>query len=106
MGGRGGSGMSSAASTVNNLLAAGGQRWSKNGKDRIYLKNAMSRELDMSAPEAPFAMSRSIRNILSNIIDSAYYDVGSQTLVYNKTRYDWANMHVEKEFKKLKKKRL
>lgn len=111
MGGRGSSGGGGGSGgkqrTVNSLLKAGGKRWQKDGKDRIYLRNAISVSLTKEEADAAglwsAQLSRSMRNILSNAIDSAYYDVSSNALVYNKTRYSWANSHIENAFRKLKK---
>lgn len=88
---------------VSSLLAAGGRRWTKNGKDRIYLSHVIGLELDMSTDDAPCAfgctsMSRSVRNIICKIVDSAYYDVVNGKLVYAATSYSWANNHVENRF--------
>lgn len=88
---------------VASLLAAGGRRWTKNGKDRIYLARAIGTDLDMTTDDAPCAfgctsMSRSVRDIISRIVDSAYYDVVSGKLVYTATNYSWANNHVENRF--------
>lgn len=88
---------------ASNLLAAGGRRWTKNGKDRIYLSRAIGTDLDMTTDDAPCAfgctsMSRSVRNIISKIVDSAYYDVAAGKLVYTRTSYSWANNHVENRF--------
>lgn len=91
---------------VSSLLSAGGRRWTKNGKDRIYLSRAIGTDLDMTADDAPCAfgytgMSRSVRNIISKIVDSAYYDVVSGKLVYDRTSYSWANNHVENRFNEI-----
>ena len=91
---------------VSNLLAAGGRRWTKNGKDRIYLARAIGTDLDMTTEDAPCAfgctsMSRSVRNIISKIVDSAYYDVVAGELVYNRSTYSWANNHIENRFNKI-----
>ena len=88
---------------VSTLLAAGGRRWSKNGKDRIYLSRVIGTDLDMTTDDAPCAfgctsMSRSVCNIISKIVDSAYYDVVASKLVYSRTSYSWANNHVENRF--------
>lgn len=88
---------------VSILLTAGGRRWTKNGKDRIYLSRAIGTDLDMTTDDAPCAfgcasMSRSVRDIISKIVDSTYYDVVSGKLVYNRTSYSWANNHVENRF--------
>lgn len=88
---------------VSTLLAAGGKRWAKNGKDRIYLSNAIGTDLDMTTDDAPCAfgctsMSRSVRNIIGDIVKSAYYDVVAGKLVYTRTSYSWANNHVENRF--------
>lgn len=97
MGGRGSSGSNRGTSTVNNLLKAGGTRWQKNGNDRVYLKNAISREVDYSD------VSNRVRTELRNAVNSAYYDVRSGELVYNKTSYDsYANRQVESAFDRIK----
>lgn len=88
---------------VSNLLSAGGRRWTKNGKDRIYLSGAIGTDLDMTTDDAPCAfgctsMSRSVRNIIEKIVDGAYYDVVAGKLVYTRTSYSWANNHVENRF--------
>lgn len=88
---------------VATLLAAGGKRWTKNGKDRIYLSRAIGTDLDMTTDDAPCAfgctsMSRSVLHIISKIVDSAYYDVVAGELVYASTNYSWANNHVENRF--------
>lgn len=88
---------------VSTLLAAGGRRWAKNGKDRIYLSRAIGTDLDMTTEDAPCAfgstsMSRSVRDIIGKIVDSAYYDVAAGKLVYSRTSYSWANNHVENRF--------
>lgn len=88
---------------VSALLSAGGKRWVKNGKDRIYLSRSIGTDLDMTTDDAPCAfgcttMSRSVRNIISKIVDSAYYDVVAKKLVYSRTSYSWANNHVENRF--------
>lgn len=88
---------------VATLLAAGGKRWTKNGKDRVYLSRAIGTDLDMTTDDAPCAfgctsMSRSVRNIINKIVDSAYYDVVAGKLVYAATNYSWANNHVENRF--------
>lgn len=88
---------------ISNLLAAGGRRWTKNGHDRIYLSRAIGTDLDMTTDDAPCAfgctsMSRSVRNIIGKIVDSAYYDVVAGKLVYSRTSYSWANNHVETRF--------
>lgn len=102
MGGRGASsGGGAGSSPVKSLIAQGGKRWQKNGKDRIYLDKAMSRDLDMSAPDAPFSMSRAVEREVGKTVSSAYYDVNEKKLFYTKSRYDWANSHVEREFKRL-----
>lgn len=86
---------------VSTLLAAGGRRWTKNGKDRIYLSRAIGTDLDMSTEDAPYSLSRSVRNIISKIVDSAYYDVSAGKLVYTHSSYSWANNHVESRFLKI-----
>lgn len=88
---------------VATLLAAGGKRWTKNGKDRVYLSRAIGTDLDMTTDDAPCAfgctsMSRSVLNIINKIVDSAYYDVVAGKLVYASTNYSWANNHVENRF--------
>lgn len=88
---------------ISRLLAAGGKRWTKAGKDRIYLSRAIGTDLDMTTDDAPCAfgctsMSRSVRNIIVKIVDSAYYDVISGKLIYAATSYSWANNHVENCF--------
>lgn len=83
---------------VSNLLAAGGRRWTKNGHDRIYLSRAISMD---TAHVAYADMSRKVRNTISNMINSVYYDVVNSKLVYNKTPYDgwaWMNEHIENCF--------
>lgn len=84
---------------VSSLLAAGGKRWAKNGRDRIYLSRAISKDTKAAAYSD---MSRKVRNTFSAMIDSVYYDVISGKLVYSKTPYDgwaWMNEHIEESFK-------
>lgn len=83
---------------VSKLLAAGGKRWTKNGKDRIYLSRAIGTDLDMTTDDAPYTMSRSVRNIISKIVDGAYYDIVASKLVYASVQWSWANNHVENRF--------
>lgn len=83
---------------VSSLLAAGGKRWTKNGKDRIYLSRVISKDTKIAAYSE---MSRKVRSTISAMIDSAYYDVVSSKLVYSKTPYDgwaWMNEHIEESF--------
>lgn len=84
---------------VSKLLDAGGRRWTKNGHDRIYLSRAIS----LDTEHCIYAdMSRKVRNTISNMVNSVYYDVINSKLVYNKTPYDgwsWMNEHIESSFK-------
>lgn len=83
---------------MSKLLAAGGKRWSKNEKDRIYLSRAISNDTKAAAYSE---MSRKVRNTISDMINSAYYDVVNSKLVYNRTPYDgwaWMNEHIEESF--------
>lgn len=83
---------------VSNLIAAGGRRWTKAGHDRIYLSRAIGYDVD-GIPASD--MSRKVRNTISNIVNSAYYDVANSRLVYDKTPYDawsWMNNHIENRF--------
>lgn len=86
---------------ISKLLASGGRRWTKNGHDRIYLSRAIS----MDTEHVDYAdMSRKVRNTISNMINSVYYDVVNSKLVYNKTPYDgwaWMNEHIENSFKRI-----
>lgn len=78
---------------VSKLLAAGGKRWTKNGKDRIYL----SRIIGLPSCD----MSRKVRDTVSRMVNGAYYDVISSKLVYDRTPYTgWAfmNEHIESRF--------
>ena len=84
---------------VSVLLAAGGRRWTKNGKDRVYLSRAISKDTEAVSYAD---MSRKVRNTISDMINSVYYDVVNSKLVYNKTPYDgwsWMNEHIENSFK-------
>lgn len=88
---------------VSKLIAAGGKRWTKAGRDRIYLSRVIGTDLDMTTDDAPCAfgctsMSRSVRNIICKVVDSAYYDVVDCKLVYAATSYSWANNHIENRF--------
>lgn len=84
---------------VASLLSAGGRRWTKNGHDRIYLSHVISKDTEVSAYND---MSRKVRNTISDMINSVYYDVVNSKLVYKKTPYDswsWMNEHIENSFK-------
>lgn len=84
---------------VSILLAAGGKRWTKNGKDRIYLSRAISKDTKVAAYSE---MSRKVSSTISSMIDSAYYDIVSGKLVYSKTTYAawaWMNEHIEESFR-------
>lgn len=104
MGGRGGSsGLSKSPEKVAaSLEDMGGKRWTKNGKDRVYLRNVIGYDLDTDAPGSPPYVSRSVRNIIHDVVDSAYYDVKTGEFEYKHSRYEWANNHVEREWKKAK----
>ena len=86
---------------VTMLINAGAKRWTKAGKDRIYLAKVIDTDLDLKTEDAPYSMSRSVINILIKTINSAYYDVVAGELVYNSSRYTWANHHVENKFNEL-----
>lgn len=86
---------------VSKLLASGGRRWTKNGHDRIYLSRAIS----LDTKHCAYAdMSRKVRNTISSMVNSVYYDVINSKLVYSKTPYDgwaWMNEHIENSFKNI-----
>lgn len=81
---------------VSKLLEAGGHRWTKNGMDRIYLSKAISSIVYDSCSDVDF--SRKTRNAISNMINSAYYDVVNSKLVYSKCYYTWMSEEIERAF--------
>lgn len=76
---------------IEKMLAAGGKRWTKAGKDRIYLRRAISKKYQNT-------FSRKMCGIMDTVLDKAYYDVCTGVLVYDVTKYDFVAEYMEENF--------
>ena len=83
---------------VSKLLAAGGRRWTKNGRDRIYISRAISSTIKDNTDYSE--LSRKRQGYIADMIESAYYDVVNSKLVYTRrgNGYEWMNEYIENGF--------
>ena len=91
--------MTNQETLIKNLLDGGAVRWTKYGKDRIYLRNFLKENSGLeierynsgnisSAKLNGEKISNSMAGILLNCIDKAYYDIQKDTFYTGESRQD------------------
>ena len=84
--------MTNKEAKIAKLIQAGGKRWTKNGHDRIYLRNAIKGEDGMSG---------SVSRAFWGTVDKTYYDINKDELVYNHSSWEYVNNRIEEEFARI-----
>ena len=84
--------MTNKEAKIAKLIEAGGKRWTKNGYDRIYLRNAINGEDGMSG---------SVSRAFWGTVDKTYYDINKDELVYNHSSWEYVNNRIEEEFARI-----